>query len=414
MQWIAYLCGMDDKEIFASGLGISNPWYIDRIELLGEGLKKELHIYIDHKKRSLFSYEGKKYGVYDHHQRTWHHLRFFQHECYLHARVPRIKTESGQVKLVELSWAQPGSSFTLLFEYDVLDLIAEGMSLSGVSRRLSIGDKRVARIVKRHVSQALVTQSLGKVKALSVDETSTRKGHNYFTIMSDRKAKKVVGVAVGKDKEAFAHALIDMEIRGGSREDVRTITMDMSKSYISAASETMKQADIIFDRFHIVKKLNEAVDKIRRQEQKEHHELRKTRYLWLKNNSNLSKEQRMNVEYLEAIYPKIGTAYRLKELLKVVLDDAYHSHYLKPLNAWMKKAWESDLEPIQEFVNMLKRHWYGIKSYFKRVATNAFAERVNLKIQEIKRIAKGYRNTHNYVIMIYFHLGGLQFKTHAK
>ena len=143
---------MDDKEIFASGLGISNPWYIDRIELLGEGLKKEFHIYIDHKKRSLFSYEGKKYAVYDHQERTWHHLRFFQHECYLHARVPRIKTESGQVKLVELSWAQPGSSFTLLYEYDVLDLIAEGMNLSEVSRRLSIGDKRVARIVKRHVS----------------------------------------------------------------------------------------------------------------------------------------------------------------------------------------------------------------------------------------------------------------------
>lgn len=399
--------------IFAMGLGLEAPWFIDKVELIGLE-KKVLHIYIDHKKRTQFIYDGKKYTVYDHQEREWHHLRFFQHECFIHARIPRIKTDDGKVKLVGVPWAQTGSSFTLLFEYDVLGLISEGMSLKGVSRRLAIGDKRVSRIVGRHVSQALAAQQIEVVKELSVDETSTRKGHNYFTIMCDRKAKKVVGIGMGKDKDAFAHALIDMEIRGGCREKVRAITMDMSTSYISAANETMKQADIIFDRFHIVKKLNEAVDKIRRKEQKEHLELRKTRYLWLKNNSNLNIEQRENIAYLEATYPTIGKAYRLKELLRVVLDDAYYSHYLTPLNVWMKQAWESELEPIREFVNMLKRHWYGIKSYFKRVATNAFAERVNLKIQEIKRIAKGYRNAHNFIIMIYFHLGGLKFNTHYK
>jgi transposase len=405
---------MDDKEIFALGLGISKPWYIKGIEFLGEEPQRQLHIYLDHEKHTRFIHADRDYPVYDHQPRTWHHLRFFQHECFLHARVPRIQMDNGKVKLIEVPWSQPGSSFTLLFEYDVLSLIREGMSMRGVSRRLSIGDKRISRILTRHVSQALSTQRLAAVKELSVDETSTRKGHNYFTIMSDREAKKVVGIAVGKDKEAFANALIDMEIRGGCREKVRTITMDMSKSYISAATETMSQADIVFDRFHIVKKINEAVDKIRRTEQREHHELSKTRYLWLKNNSNLNEEQQENISYLEGAFPNIGVAYRLKELLRMVLDEAYYSHYLKPINLWMKQAWESKLEPIQAFVNMLKRHWYGIKTYFKRVATNAFAERVNLKIQEIKRIAKGYRNTHNFTIMIYFHLGGLDFKTHSK
>jgi transposase len=404
---------MDDKELFASAIGVTSPWFISGIELIGDEEKKELHIYLDHKQRTRFSYEGKRYPVYDHQERKWHHLRFFQHECYLHAKVPRIKNDEGKVKLVEVPWAQPGSSFTLLFEYDVLDLISEGMSMSGVSRRLSIGDKRAARIVSRHVSQALASQQIEDVKELSVDETSTRKGHHYFTIMCDREVKKVVGIALGKDKESFAHALVDMEVRGGSREAVRSITMDMSKSYISAAGETMEQADIIFDRFHIVKKLNEGVDKIRRMEQKEHAELKKTRYMWLKNNSNLTELQRDEIANLATAFPNIGTAYRLKELLKVVLDEAYHSHYLRPLNAWMKEAWKSGLEPIQNFVNMLRRHWYGIKSYFKRTASNAFAERVNLKIQEIKRIAKGYRNTHHFIMMIYFHLGGLNFKTHS-
>jgi len=403
---------MKSAEIFALGLGLKDPWYIEEVKLEGKSEKKTLHIYLDHKAHSLFEYEGTKYPVYDHQQRKWHHLRFFQHECYIHARVPRIRNSSGKVKLVEVPWAQPGSSFSLLFEYDVIDLISEGMSMSGVSRRLNVVDKRIARIIQRHVSQCLSSQEIGEVKQLSVDETSRRKGHNYFTIMSDREAKKVVGVGIGKDKEAFAHALIDLEIRGGSRESIRSITMDMSRSYIAAASETMSQADIIFDRFHIVKKLNEAVDKIRRREQKEHDELKKTRYIWLRNNQNLNKEQRLQINYLANTYPNIGTAYRLKELLKLVLDQAYHSHLLKPINQWMKEAWKSGLEPIREFVNMLKRHWYGIKTYFKKIATNAFAERVNLKIQEIKRVAKGFRNPLNFIMMIYFHLGGLNLKTH--
>jgi transposase len=96
------------------------------------------------------------------------------------------------------------------------------------------------------------------------------------------------------------------------------------------------------------------------------------------------------------------------------MDDAVHSKKLTPLNNWIKEARASKLKPILDFVNMLHDHWYGIKAYFKKVANNAFAERVNLKIQEIKRSAKGYRNMQNFVLMIYFHLGGLDLKTHYK
>jgi transposase len=267
-------------------------------------------------------------------------------------------------------------------------------------------------IIRRHVSTALSEQSLEDVKELSVDETSRRKGHNYFTILCDRAAKKVVGVAPGKDKEAFAHALIDMEVRGADRSKVKTVTLDVSTSYSAGVGEHLAQAQMVFDRFHIVKKMNEAVDKIRRTDQYEFKELKKSRYLWLKNHANLSKEQQKRVDYLGAAYPNIGQAHRLKELLKVVLDEAKEHHRLTPLNDWIKQAWDSGLEPIQDFVNMLHRHWYGIKTYFKKVADNAYAERVNLKIQEIKRAAKGYRNIQNFILMIYFHLGGLDFKIH--
>ncbi|MEZ4988601.1 MAG: transposase [Saprospiraceae bacterium] len=181
---------------------------------------------------------------------------------------------------------------------------------------------------------------------------------------------------------------------------------------IKGATKDLPQASIVFDRFHIAKKMNEAVDEIRRKDQREYKTLTSTRYLWLRNKNKLSEEQQLYVECLAASHPNVGTAYRLKEQLHAIFNNAQTDWRIAPLRAWMKQARKSNLKPIIKFVEILDKHWYGVKSYFKQLATNAFAERVNLKIQEIKRSAKGYRNLHNFSIMIYFHLGGLDFKIH--
>lgn len=398
---------MESKELFSLGLSLEEPWYIKDIHMELYAEEYILHIDIGHQKGAKFTYEGEQYGVYDHQERTWQHLKFFQHKCQLHCSVPRIKLSSGKVKLVDVPWSSPGSSFTLLFEYEVLDLVKNMMSVSAASKKMGISSGQGYRIVNRHVSNALSTQPIGDVKELSVDETSTKKGHNYFTILTDREAKKVVGIGIGKDKDAFAHALIDMEIRGAERHEVRTVTLDMSKSYISAVKEYLSQAEMVFDRFHIMKNMNEAVDTIRKADRTAYEELKGSKYLWLKNQSKLSENQQKTIDRLSEACPNIGAAYRLKELLKLILDEAYQLRKVTPLNKWIKCAWDSGLAPIRQFVDMLHTHWYGIKTYFYHLKTNAFAERVNLKIQEIKRVAKGYRNSYNFSIMIYFHLGGL-------
>lgn len=405
---------MKNKSIFTSALELELPWYIQSIELEEEKGHKRLHIYISHEKGSKFKYEEEEYPVYDHQEREWRHLNFFQHECYLHAKVPRVKTKDGKVRLVKVPWSRPGSSFTLLFEQDVLDLAREKISMSGIGRLLNENAKRMFRIVKYYVITALYDQPISEVKHMGLDETSQRKGHNYLTILTDRVKKKVVGLGVGKDKEALEHALFDMEIRGGDRKKVKTVTLDMSKSFISGVSEQMSQAAMIFDRFHIVQQLNRHIDQIRRSEQKKNAELKKSRYLWLRNNDNLTEDQRDRLTYLANAYKDMGEAYRLKESLREVLDGAYENKRLAPLNEWMKEAWNSNIIPIQKFVNMLRNHWYGIKTFFQYNTTNAYAERVNLTIQEIKRVAKGYRKIYHFGIMIYFHLGGLNFDTHSK
>ena len=401
---------MNTRELCELGLNLPDPWYVKEVKLEKIGNDLILHIDVDHRKGYRFEVGGAEYGVYDHQERTWQHLNFFEHRCEIHARVPRVKMGNGKVKLVSVPWASKGSSFTLKYEENVLDLVGGGMSSSAIGQRLGIGAKRVFRILRRYVSVALANQDIEEVKELSVDETSTRRGHNYVTILADRATKKVVGVSPGKDKEAFAHALIDMEVRGGDRTRVKAITMDMSRAYISAANAYMGQAAIVFDRFHIVKKMNEAVDEIRKKDRRAYQQLKGSRYLWLRNGNRLTEKQAEQLALLSKACPQIGEAYRLKEMLKIVLDEAYIKRQVTPLNEWIKEAWKSNLEPIKKFVNMLRDHWSGVKEYFYRLSTNAFAESVNLKIQEIKRTAKGYRNIHNFIIMIYFHLGGLNLK----
>jgi len=402
---------MENTTLFKLGLGLEYPWRIKTLKLEETGeYRGVLHIHLDYEPGSKFKYEDEEYSVYDHQERTWQHLNFFEHHCYLHARVPRVKTKSGKVKLVPVPWSSKGSSFTLKFEEDVISLVLDNMTATAVGRRLEISPKTVFRIVQKRVSHALATQQLEIVKELSVDETSSRKGHNYLTIMADRDRKKVVGIGIGKDKDAFADSLIDLEVRGGDRNEIRTITMDMSRSYISSAEKSMPQAAIVFDRFHIMKKLNEAIDTIRRSDQKEYRELKNSRYLWLKNQDKLKDEELVRLNLLKNTYQNIGDAYQLKEQFREVMKDAEYNSRLTPLKNWMKLAKDSDLEPLQKFVNMLKSHWYGIKTYFTKRRTNAYAERVNLKIQEIKRTARGYGNINNFITMIYFHLGGLDLK----
>lgn len=396
-------------KLFTAALQLQKPWYVERVEFEkgpGRGTK-ELHIYLKHLPRVKFSVEEEEYSVYDHQERVWRHLNFFEHECYIHARVPRVKTKSGNTLLVDVPWAQAGSSFTLLFESYGCLLIKGGMSLSGAGRYLGISGKRVFTMIKNKTITALVNQPLEEVKEASLDETSYKKGHNYFTVLADTKRKKVVGISIGKGQESVNEALIDMEVRGGSRKTIRTITMDMSTSYISGVEKYLPQAEVVFDRFHLEQHMNKVVDEIRKEESKQYKQLKSNKYLWLRNMLNLKEEKRVKLLALSKSYPRLGKVHRLKEQLKEVLNEAVHSKSLKAINLWLNIAWRSGIVQVQNFVNMIHTHWYGIKTYFKKLKTNAIAERINLKIQEIKRIARGFSNTNNFIIVIYFHLGGL-------
>lgn len=403
--------------IFTAAMGLVEPWQIIKVEFetgkttIGSG---RLDIYIDFVQGSKFRdpLSESICPVYDTVERTWRHINFFQHDCYLHARVPRIMLANGSVRQVNVPWAMEGSSFTLLFEAMSMLLVKEGMSLSSAGRMVNQDSRVIGRIIERYVDQAKKEQSLDQVEVIGIDEVSIQKGHKYLSIISDSKRKKVIGVGLGKGKEAVLEGLKEMESRGSKASRVNFATIDFSPSYISAVLEYLPNAIQIYDRFHLEQLLSKAVDTIRKQEQMEATELKKTKYLWLRNEQSLTSKQQAKIYYLSICFPKIGEAYRLKELFKQIFNSANQFNSLQDLNEWMKLASESKLVQIQQFLNTLKSHWSGIISYFKKQYTNAYAEQINSTIQLLKRIARGYRNVDNYITMIYFRLGGLKFDTH--
>ncbi|MBK8283365.1 MAG: transposase [Saprospiraceae bacterium] len=177
-----------------------------------------------------------------------------------------------------------------------------------------------------------------------------------MSILSDSKRKKVVGVGLGKGKEAVLEGLEEMESRGSKAEGVKYATTDFSPSYISAVLEYIPNAIQIYDRFHLEQLLSKAVDTVRKQEQSEATELKKTKYLWLRNEQTLTPKQQAKIYYLSICFPKIGEAYRLKELFKQIFDNADQLGSIQDLKEWMKIAATSKLVTIQQFLNTLQSH----------------------------------------------------------
>jgi len=221
-------------------------------------------------------------------------------------------------------------------------------------------------------------------------------------VVTDHDKGDVIYVTEGKDSETVKRFAEELPKHGGKVEDITEITIDMSPSFIKGTSETFPDAEVTFDRFHVMKLLNEAVDEVRRNEQKQNPLLKKSRYVWLKNRSNLTKSQLETLQSLENENLETATAYQLKCSLQDIYAKCKSVDEAEILlESWCDLAWNSGIEPLQNFANTLCEHWYGIISFWSSRLTSGICEGLNSIIQEIKRIARGYRNMHNFINTIY-------------
>lgn len=390
-------------------LGLSEPWTIEKIKF--DAVEKRLDIYLDFKKGALFTCpKCRKQGckAHDTIKSVWRHLNFFQHTTYLHARRPRTNCSDCGVLSAEVPWARPGSGFTYLFESFVMILVPE-MSVLAISRLLNEHDTRIWRILNHYVKKACDEEDLYGVTKVGVDETSMKKGHNYVTVGVDMEKSKVIFATKGKDADTIGHFNQYLHDHGGDADFVREFSCDMSPAFIQGAKDYFVNASITFDKFHVMKIINEAVDQVRREEQKSNPDLKKSRYIWLKNAENLTSKQKVQFETLSKQNLKTVRAYQIKlnfqEFWKQSAQNA--EEFLKEWYFW---ATHSHLEPMVKAAKTIKKHWNGILRWFESGLTNSILEGINSLIQLAKKRARGFRNINNYITMIFLMAGKLNFK----
>ncbi|HLI56889.1 MAG TPA: ISL3 family transposase [Actinomycetota bacterium] len=409
---------MTDQEFLEAALGLEAPWRLDRADFDPEAERVDLYLAFERGARFPCPVcERASCPVRDTKERTWRHLNLFQHHSFVHARVPRVICPDHGVHQVHIPWAREGSGFTLLFEALVMGLLPQ-MPVRSAARFLGEHDTRIWRVIHYYVGRARSQRSMANVRAIGVDETSALRGQDYITLVVDLDTRAVLFATPGRGADTLAAFAKDLSEHGGDPANITEVCCDMSHHYIQGTAENFPNAQITFDRYHIVQMVSRAVDEVRRHEASSRPKLlRNTRYLWLKNPENLTVKQAATLEYLQTREDTLYTvrAYRWRLLFNAFFEQPSRDQAEAYLQEWCKRVNQSRLLPFKGVVRTIRQHWEGILRWHTSRINNGLLEGINSLVQAAKRKARGYRTKANLIVMTYLIAGKLQLViTHTK
>jgi transposase len=451
----------DDPGLFAmfgAALGLGPPWQVTSVEFDQEAGRLSIGLDFPRGARFTCPHEGcanSACPVHDTLEKTWRHLDFFEHRAFLSARVPRVDCAEHGVHLVSVPWARPGSGFTLLMEVAMVTF-AKQMPIAPLAEMAREHDTRIWRVIEHHVGATRARLDFSGVTELGVDETSARRGHDYVSIFMDLELRRVIFATPGKDADTVKAFAEDLAAHGGApKTQVEQVCCDMSPAFIKGigehlsnqAEESTVVADtaveaveltstavdvtantpdlpsgegaeapaelhspqIVFDRYHLVAKANEAVDEVRRVESKTRVELKRSRYVWLKNEANLTAKQRETLTWLTrpSMQLKTARAARWRDDFNEFYNKESAEEAESYLRRWCYGAKRSRLKPIKEFVATVEAHWDGIIAWQQSRLSNGLLEGTNSLVQAAKRRARGYRSKAKMITIIYLIAGKL-------
>lgn len=401
---------MRTEDIFALGLGLTPPWQVLSQRLDTEKAPHELHLVLGADRGATYPCPtcGRNCKAHDFEEFTWRHLNFFQHHCYLTARVPRVTCPNHGTRRIVVPWSRPGSNFTLLFEQVVMTLARE-MPVATVASFVGTTDKRLWRIINHYVAEAMKRVDLSRLRAFGLDETACKRGHRYVTIFIDldREDRPVVFATEGKGKQTVQLFRDHLITKGGHPHRVLEVVSDMSGSFVAAVEEHFPQADLTVDWFHVVQLFTTAVDEVRKAESKERALPKGTRWGVLKGRETAKTQtQAEALQELESEAFATGIAYRVKEQLRWIrraeTSQAAKWRSTNFLNyASELIAGEPLLKPVAKALKTYKKHLDRILFRWCSWHTNARLEGLNGLFQAARARARGYRNVTNFITMIY-------------
>lgn len=362
---------------------------------------------------------GGQITCYDHVEpRTWRHLDAFGKRTELTCALPRGKcAQCGGVFRIKPPWEGEGKHFTRDFEAFTLTLARE-MPVKRVGEIVREDDTKLWRVIFAHVAKAYGALDLSELVHLGVDEASCRKGHDYLSVFVDLVKRRVVFATEGKDARTFELFVAELVQHNGHPKSITQVALDMSPAYTCGAREQLGNATIVYDKFHVTALVNEAVDEVRRKEVRNGAEgsqaqLKKTRYLFLKNPENLTPQEAARLEELDLKHLATGQAYEMRLELQDIYGSKNPESARTRLTQWL--AWVRRranvmadlLGPMLRVANTIEKNLEGVLAYWQDKLTTAFLEGLNSVFSAVKRKARGYRSATYMITMLYLVAGKL-------
>lgn len=406
--------GMELETFYKQLLGLGEHWTVTKADL--DTASGEVVLHIEHDGNDLSCPEtGQSATLYDHApERRWRHLDTCQMRTIIQSRLPRVKNAEGNVKTVPAPWAEPHGRFTLFFEAMCIRLLQATQKKAEVCRLMGLSFDEVDHIQRRAVRRGIARRSEEEIRRVGLDEKSMKRGHQYISVLTDSDRSKVLDVVEHRTEEA-AKTLLNTVLTEAQREKVECVTMDMWQAYENAAREVLPNADIVFDRFHVSQHLNKAVDQTRREEMKQLNKkdaeeakaLKNSRYLFLWNMEGIPDHRFLDFVSARRVAEKTSSVWECKEAFRSFWTHATLATGKTFLENWIEYAKKKRIPALTKVANMLTRKAEGVLNYLNHQTTNAGAESLNGKIQQLKCNARGFRAFQNYRTNILFYFGGL-------
>ena len=414
---------MIPEKLFQELLALSDGWRVRGVDYV----KKESKILIQVEETAQVWGEQKctqcgsgSVAGYDHApERRWRHLNVCQLQSEIVCALPRGQChECGSVFTVRAPWEGRGRGFTQEFEAFALVLMRE-MPVKNAGEILGETDQRLWRMLFAHVDAAWAQMSWETVVWVGADEMNRKKGHNYLTVFADLEAKRVLLAVEGKDAGVWERFADELLKHNGHPKAITQVAIDMSAAYIRGVKDNLGNAQIVFDKFHLVSHAVDAVDKVRREEARSEgpvrEQLEQTRWLWRKNPENWTEREADRWESLRDKPLVTGLAYAMRLTLQGIYRTGSVAKARKQFKDWC--GWvrqmagevrDNLLEPMVEVAAMTERHLQGILGHWKAGLTTAFLEGLNSLFSATKRKARGFRSSVYQITMLYFVAGKLE------
>ena len=392
-------------------LGETAPWAVSEVRLDVERLINEVRLTVNPDAIWACPECRNRMHIKEWRTRRWRHLDSCQFQTILEAAVPVVECSEHGAQTVQVPWAEGSSRFTMFFERFAIQVL-EACPTARAAELLAISWDEADGIKQRAVRRGLARRKLVDLEYVCVDEKAVGHGHDYVTIVTGVVDGKPKVLHVEDDRNEAALNVFWEKLGPDACAKIKAVSIDMGQPYQNSTRRYCENADLIFDPFHLMKMLNNAVDEVRRQETvfgtgAEQAALKGTQRMWLWGEENLPERYATRFEDLKQSALRTARAWRLKELWRTFkrclnAADAY-DFALK----WYASAIRSKLEPIKKVARTFKAHLAGIVSIFNHGFCNAIAEGVNSRIQLLMQKSCGYRNRERLKTDILFHFGGL-------